>query len=969
MQKADPLIRTKLRLPSTRKELVARPRLQERVARGLRGPLTLITAPAGFGKTTLVASFIAGCGLTVAWLSLDKNDNQSGRFLGYLVAALQEANPALGRQAAQLVATGQPVPPEIILTDLINDLDLVGEAMVLVLDDYQHIISQAVHGAVEFLLEHCPRDFHLLIATRSDPPLPLARLQGRGQLVELRAAELRFTAPEAAQFLNQVMGLQLDESSVELLAERTEGWIAGLQMAALSMRDREDVSVFIREFSGTNRYILDYLLEEVLAREPEEVQAFLLQTAFLTRLSGPLCEAVTALPGGQEMLERLERRNLFVVPLDDERRWYRYHHLFADLLRARLDKLYPGLAASLHSRAAAWLEGEGMALEAVNHALAAGEYEYAARLVEENTGRLLAQGELNALMSWIEMLPADVRMSRPSLCVHQALALMFAGRAAEVEILLAQAEAGLKTGSATCEPPPGASASETEVCPALFGEERTIRSLIAVVRAYTAVYLGLDEVALTQAQLARDLLGADDVSNRAVVAWSVGRTLQNQGRLSEARLAFEEHVRLGRASRHIWGFLAGMTALARALQCQGQLTEARALLDDALAEAAKEGARGRGFIAWVNTGLASVLYEQDELDSAERLLIEAIELIRKWPNSNHLIYAYTLIARVCLARADLPGARSAIAEAELIHRRAPLSRWLRYSAEAQLVRVWLAYQAAGVDLLPGDPLAEQAGAVVDSWQIELLDASALSGRDDTPMDEGMQLAALAQARVLLAAGRAEQALRWLEPVTRRTRAAGYVSIPIESLLLTALMLQSQRSQPRPGFTALEEALCLAQPGGHVRIFLDEGKPMQLLLEQWLAHERAHGLAHERAHGLAHERAHGLAHTGPGPLREYALYLLSKFDAEPHKRPAVQGRTAPAGEAQVRSEHGLVEALTERELEVLHLVALGQTNQEIARQLIVSPGTVKAHTSSIYRKLMAANRTEAVARARGLGIIS
>ena len=955
MQKADTLIRTKLHLPFTRPELVSRPRLQEQVAYGLRGPFTLVTAPAGFGKTTLVASCVAGCGLPVAWLSLDKNDNQPARFLSYLIAALQVVDPGLGSEAAELVSAAQPAPPEIILTGLVNDLDNAGGEMVLVLDDYQLLTSQAAHEAVAFLLEHCPRTFHLLIATRSDPPLPLARLQGRGQMVELRAADLRFTIQEAAQFLNEVMGLQLDESAVQVLAGRTEGWIAGLQMAALSMRDREDVAGFIAEFSGTNRYILDYLLEEVLARETEEVQSFLLQTAFLTRLSGHLCETVTGVSDGQEMLERLERRNLFVVPLDDERHWYRYHHLFADLLRTRLDLLYPGLSPGLHAKAAAWLEREGMTVDAVNHALAAGEYDRAARLVEENTSRLLAQGELNALMNWIETLPVELRLSRPSLCIHQATALMFAGRAAEVGLLLAQAEAGLDAVSVQGASPASGPPGKSEASPAVLDEERLLRGQIAAVRAYTAVYLGQDDLALSQGQLARQLLPADDLANRAVVAWAVGRTLQNQGRLSEARLAFEEHVLLGRGSGNIWGLLAGLTALARVLQCQGLLPQARALLEEAIAMASKEGARNRGFIAWVDAGLANVLYEQNELDGAERLLSEAVELTQKWPNSNHLIYAYTLQSRGFLARGDLQGARSAIGEAERIRQSAPLSRWLRYTAEAQLVRVWLACQATGAGIHSGDPLSEQSSALVASWQNELLTASTFSAEsENTPMDEGAQLTALAMARVLLAGGRAGEALTWLESVTRRTRGAGYVSIPIESLILTALALQSQpagQAHSAPALKALEDALCLAQPGGHVRIFLDEGQPMQLLLTRWLAHEKAHGLSQA------------------GTLQDYTLHLLSQFEAESNKVAAGQGKASTAGETSDHPGQGLLEPLSQRELEVLHWIALGRTNQEIARQLVVSPGTVKAHSAAIYRKLDVANRTEAVARARQLGILS
>ena len=374
MQKTDTLIRTKLHLPFTRPDLVPRPRLQEQIAQGLSGPLTLVTAPAGFGKTTLVASCIATCGLPIAWLSLDKNDNQAGRFMSYLVAALQGVDDRIGREATQLMAGIQQALPEAVLTSLINDLDTASEGIALVLDDYQFISSQAVHEEVAFLLEHCPKTFHLVIATRSDPPLPLARLRARGQTVELRAADLRFTEPEATQFLNDVMGLQLDARSVTMLAERTEGWIVGLQMAALSVRDREDVRGFIEGFSGTNRFILDYLLEEVLACQPPEIQRFLLYTSILERLTAPLCDAVLANDGGSKreggdrlaqsaslfpdqsasVLEYLDRVNLFLVPLDDERIWYRYHHLFADLLCTQLQKsLGDQGVVQLHLRAAA----------------------------------------------------------------------------------------------------------------------------------------------------------------------------------------------------------------------------------------------------------------------------------------------------------------------------------------------------------------------------------------------------------------------------------------------------------------------------------------------------------------------------------------------------------------------------------------------------------------------------------------
>jgi len=450
MQSLDTLIRTKLRLPLTRPGLVARPRLQARIAEGLRRPLTLITAPAGFGKTTLVASCVAGCGMPAAWLSLDRDDNQSGRFLRYLVAALREADPAIGGEAAQLTSAAFRASPEAILTSLVNDLDTAAVEIALVLDDYQFIHSPVVHAQVAFLLDHCPQTFHLVIATRSDPPLPLARLRARAQTVEFRAADLSFTRFEAAQFLNDGMGLGLDAEAVALLAERTEGWIAGLQMAALSMRGRDDADGFIQAFAGTNRFIMDFMLEEVLSRESEEVQAFLLQTAILARLTGPLCDAVTGAVGGQTMFEGLERRNLFVVPLDDERRWYRYHHLFADLLQTRLQhQAGPARVAELRSRAAAWCEQNGQVADAVNYALAAQDYQRASSLIEQYWHVAANTGEIETAWSWLSALPEDEIKRNVSLAIARCWLLWLRGQVGAIASHLADVGHALNDPDAT----------------------------------------------------------------------------------------------------------------------------------------------------------------------------------------------------------------------------------------------------------------------------------------------------------------------------------------------------------------------------------------------------------------------------------------------------------------------------------------------------------------------------------------
>ena len=958
MHKADPIIMTKLRIPSTRPKLVDRPRLQVRIAEGLRGPLTLITAPAGFGKTTLVASGVASCGMPVAWLSLDRDDNQAGRFLNYLVTALQEADNTIGSEAAQLITASQQAPPEVVLTSLINDLDTAGGEIALVLDDYQYLTSKAAHAAVAFLLEHCPNSLHLVIATRSDPPLPLARLRARGQTVELRAADLRFTVPEAAQFLNEVMGLSLDAEAVTLLEERTEGWIAGLQMAALSMRDRNDKRGFIEGFSGTHRYILDYLLEEVLASQSPEVQRFLLCTSILERLTAPLCDAILKdeagdtsiiLPPSSVILEYLEQANLFLVPLDDERRWYRYHHLFTDLLSARLDQIYQGLAPRLHARASVWLEQEKMMVEAVNHALAAGEQDNAARLVEENTTRLLAQGELNALMGWIGVLPAELRLARPWLCVHQAYALAFAGQLADVPTMLAQAEAAKGVTAAQGAADVAGRAEETAIPSAAAFEARSFKGAVAAIRAMTAVMAGQDIEAISQAQQSSELLPEENLWDRAAAAWALGYALRSLGRLPEARAAFEEQIRLGLAMGNIWTLVTGLTDLANVVRAQGQIRQARALFEEALTEASKQGARSLGYIARMEASLASVLYEQNELEAANRLLTEAIAHTRQWPNPNHLAYAFALQARVLLAKGDLQGARSLVGKADQVRRSTALTRLNKRMVEAELIRVWLALQMAGFGLEPGDQLKEQATTLVGEWQDELV---SLTENVAALMDEGAETAAITLARVLLAAGRTEEALSLLKRVTHDAQAAGHTGRSISSLILTAIASRrsAKRSEAFPddqivaALPALEEALSLAESGGYVRVFLDEGQPMQILLAQWLSHEQFHEVA------LA----------GASSLRDYATHLLTQFDAEEHADKAAQEKVSPTGD--------LIELLSQREMEVLYLIAQGRTNKEIARQLVVAPGTVKAHTASIYRKLDVANRTEAVARARQLSLL-
>jgi LuxR family maltose regulon positive regulatory protein len=927
---AVPLLQTKLHVPSIRPGLVSRLPLIERLTAGIRSgrKLTLVSAPAGFGKTTLVASSVAGCGMPVAWLSLDKGDNQTGRFLNYLVAALHGVDSRIGSDAAQLMVGIEQVPSEAVLTSLINDLDAASGEMVLVLDDYQFVSNQAVHGQVAFLLEHCPKTFHLLIASRSDPPLPLARLRARGQMVELRTADLRFTDLEAAQFLNDVMGLGLDAGSVAVLKERTEGWIAGLQMASiavqshLSMRGREDVDSLIRAFAGTHRFIMDYLLEEVLVREPEEVQTFLLQTAILTQLTGPLVDAVTGASGGQEMLERLERRNLFVVPLDNDRRWYRYHHLFADLLQARLYQSGPDRVAQLLSRAAEWCEGNGQVAEAVGYALAAKDYGRAAGLVERHWGQATSHGEIETVWSWLDALPGDtVRKSAP-LSAAYCWVLWLRGQIGAIEAHLVDAERALDELAASNGFDP-----DNAVYAQLPAE-------LAALRSFVARYSNEFESAIAYAERALGLAPENlppqaNAQLRTLIFLALATAYDGMGDLERAVGAYAETIRLSRLGASAAGVTGITYRLAGILRLLGRLRAADAACRDALEYVQAQGMARLPAAGILHVAMSEVLVERNDLEAAQAHLSQGLEL-GKWSGRLDAVRnaAYTL-SRLRLARHDANGALAAVREAEsaLGELPSPLARAELLALKARI----LVRQGA---------LSEAAHCVEEAVRLAGWDRG-LTG----------EMVALAASRMLLARGKPDKAVARLTRSLAAAEECGRLGAAIELRTLRSLAL-AQQGHTREAEADLERALALAEPEGYVRLFLDKGRPMQMLFAQWLAH------------------------AGAGPLRDHAIHLLSQFDAEPQAGTAPQRIASPAGDPLASygvspgepSVQALVEPLSQRELEVLYLVALGRTNQEIAQQLVVARGTVKAHTAHIYRKLDVANRTEAVARARQLGIL-
>ncbi len=899
MQKSDFLIRTKLRQPFTRQELVPRPRLHEQVALGLSRPLTLIAAPAGFGKTTLAAAAIAGCKMPVAWLSLDQNDSQIGRFLSYLLAALAIAVPAIGGETARLAALAG-MPPEAVLTNLINELDGIGSEIALVLDDYHAIHSQAVHEAVTFLLEHCPTTFHLVIISRSDPPLPLARLRARGQLLELRAADLRFNEPEAAQFLNQVMGLRLDPQSIAVLEERTEGWIAGLQMAALSMRDGKDTAGFIEGFSGANRYILDYLLEEVLDSQPPEIQRFLLRTSVLERLTAPLCDAVLDVEGSASAttLERLERANLFLMLLDDERKWYRYHRLFADLLRARLNQANPALSGPLQSRAAAWCEQNGLAAEAVSYALAAKDYPRAGELVAKYWGDFAAEGQIETLWSWLAALPEDAIRSSAALGVACCWVLWLNGRIDAIEPHLMDAERALGQTALTGEP--------DLMLPTMIA---VLHSIVARHHNDFASASAYAESAL--AQLPQNLPPDLGVNLRTLIFLALASAYDGAGDLERAAAAYAEVYRLSRIVKSATG--VGITyRLIGVLRLLGRLKEAETVCREALQFFAEQGIAGLPAAGILHLSMAEVLMEKNELEAAQDHLRRGKELGKHSGRFDAVRNAAPFV-HLRLALGDADGALAAVEEAEaaLGEARPPL-------AEAEL----LALKAR---------VLIQKGALPQAGQCAQ-EAVRLAGPDQ---GQTGQTVALAAARAHAALVRPQEAVALLNRSLSTAEERGLPGEAIELLILRGLTLQRQ-GEIRQAQADLERALVMAEPRGFIRVFLNEGQPLRTLLEQWAAH------------------------AAPGSVRDYALRLLSQFEVPPQSTAISEESAAP--------NDNLIEPLSQRELEVLQQMAQGLTNQQIAKSLVVAPGTIKAHAASIYRKLDVANRTEAAARARELGIL-
>src|SRR5579863_8395758 len=623
------LLETKFYVPRSRRDLVPRPRLAERLDRGSASKLMLVSAPAGFGKTTLLTEWLAAGPAApadqrlAAWLSLDRGDNDRASFWTYVIAALRTAAPAVGESALALLQAPRPSPIETVLTALLNDLGGIASDIVLVLDDYHVIDAREVQDGMAFLLDHLPPGLHVVIASRSDPALPLARLRARGELAEIRAAELRFTPDEAAAYLNELMGLRLTARDVAALEGRTEGWIAALQLAALSMQGRDDVAGFIAGFAGDDRYVVDYLAEEVLQRQPDRVQAFLLQTSILGRLTGPLCDAVTGQGGGKAMMEALDRGNLFLVPLDDRRQWYRYHHLFADVLQARLLDERPGQVPDLHRRASAWYQQNGESPVAIGHALAARDFDLAADLIERAIPAMRITRQEATVRGWLELIPDEVIRVRPVLIVAVAWVLLSDGQFEGVDGRLRDAERWLDAAQGTGAGSPAAPAGMVVVNEE---EYRRLPGTIETYRAALALARGEPLGAVRHAQRALDLAPAEEHRLRASAAGMMAIAFWGSGDLEGAYSAWAECVAGLRRAGHIADIFGCTIAMADIQLVQGRLGAAMRTYEQALQRADEQSGPVLRGTADMYVGMSEVYRERDDLAAATRQLLRSQEL-------------------------------------------------------------------------------------------------------------------------------------------------------------------------------------------------------------------------------------------------------------------------------------------------------------------------------------------------------
>ncbi len=910
-----PFLTTKFFIPYSRHPLVERPRLYAQLNLGVQVSLTLVCAPAGYGKSTLLSEWISQSFTDnlqpnrpfISWLALDAGDNDLARFLGYLFTAFERVEPGLRSKIGPILETIPALPLQSVLTVLINGLQALGSSIILVLDDYQYIANKTIHEAMAFFLDHMPSNVHLVIATRSDPPTPLGRLRARRKLVEIRADDLRFSNDETDDLFNQVLGLGLTAKDLASLEERTEIWIAGLQMAALALKSiplakPSDTSLFVKNFSGSNRYILDYLVEEVLSHQSKDIQDFLFQTSILDNLCGSLCDAVTGIRSwtaqgeagsSQQILEYLDRANLFLIPLDSDRIWYRYHHLFADLLRARLELHDHQKVPELHRCASDWYEQNQRQPEAIEHALEARDFPRACRLIEEVLEqRLLAQNAISMLMGWIQRLPLEIGLTRPWLRIAQAWSAMFTNDVEKIEPLVEAAEQNIHP-----EDP--------------LELQKSWKGHIACLRAYIADVHSDVPRTIEMYHQALDCLRPDDAAPRTFAEYMLGRAYFIRGEFPQAITVLTENSRECIKARLTNIIAPTLSTLAKVYRIKGRLHDSIEQLKEgqAFIEACDPRRVTVSGLAYFNQ--ANVLREWNDLDAAEKLIRISTELCEPWENPSAICGGYIVLARVLQNNGKLLEAGETLHLAEeSIRGRGP---FVEVVCELNAARVgfWLASRQIA-----------EASRWAQEWE--------KNSHPEEPFSIPKEQDEITLARVRIAEGNYEIALQTLAYLSRNAEAGGRIGHLIEIRLLQALALQALGDQNQ-AHGMLQKSLALAEPEGYIRIFIDEGESMRALLLDY-------------------------GRTSSSGYIAYAHKLLAIFATS--DRVVISKPQLPP----------LVEPLTAREMDVLRSMADGLSNRQIAAKLILADGTVKFYVHAVLEKLGVQNRTQAVIEAKNQNII-
>ncbi len=901
------LLSTKLSIPHINLS-IPRPHLINQLNKRIESKLTLISAPAGFGKTTLLSNWAQQASLPVAWLTLDRDDNGQGRFWIYFMAAIQTVQPEIGANVLSVLSLPKPPPIDSVLTMLINQVARLSDPFALVLDDYHEVQVGEIHRALTFLLDHLPDQMHLIIASRVAPSLSLSRLRARGQLSELRASDLRFSLDETASFFNEVMELKLSSENLYTLNKHTEGWITGLKIAALSMQKREDVSNFIKTFTGIDRYIGDYLAEEIINQQPKDVQDFLLQTSVLEWLTAELCDAVTSRANSQAMLEHLDRSNLFIVPLDDQRRWYRYHQLFAEALRESLKRSQPEQEPILLEKAAGWYEHNGFLEQAVKCFLTAGDYERAATLISQNAAYYVYRGEAAVLQHWLESFPDNIVHRWPTLFIFRAWTAMASG------LNFSEAEANLQRVERIL------AKTDSPDVPLDVGTARSLVGAIAAIRTYCMRLRGNMPAAIANAKTALENLPEDDLIMRSWASWNLGEAYRFSGDVNNWSKALTEARMISQASGILTVALLANDNYAELQMMQGQLRQAFKTWQEMLG-LCQERSNGRPIplLSTIYAGLGRVLYEWNELDLAAQYLEQGIELARLGELAEVLMENHITLARARYSQGDLRGALQAMDAIEHLIQTHVESR---HSIRAMAYRAYMVLTGGDAD-------------AANDW-IRMRDLSI-----DGPLSFTRETEYLVLARVLTYQNRPDEAVHLLERMQENAEPAGRVDCLLKILSLQAAALEKAGKTAR-AMVVLEKALSLGEPGGYIRVFVNSEDPMARLVN------------HAAIRGL---------------MPDYVKRLRAAFNGNPVKSSYRQPSGEHLNERFTeRPGAQLIEPLSDREIEILRLFPARLSSREIANELGISVYTVRTHIKTIYSKLNAHSHNQAIELARAQNLL-